>query len=56
MFFPLHPDAQARLDMLSNVPSSETDDVSSEPDPSGRRGELASAASLATQAKPAMTR
>ncbi len=52
MLFPLHPDAQARLAMLPNVAEPEADDVSSDPDPSGCREELASPASSGTSAAP----
>lgn|GEM_PF-1859734 len=52
MPFPTHPDAQARWDMLTHVAASQADESSTDPDPPGRRGELASAVSAGSQAKP----
>ena len=55
MPFATHPDAQARWNMLTHVAASQADESSTEPDPPGCRGELASAVSAGSQAKAAGT-
>lgn len=53
MPFPMHPDAQARWNMLTHVVASQATQSSTATSPSGRRGEVSSAASAGSQAKPA---
>lgn len=53
MPFPIHPDAQARWNMLTHVVASQANQATTEPNPTVRRGDLPPAASTGSQAKPA---